>query len=268
MAALFSLEGKIAVVTGTAQGVGLAVAKRFLAADAEAVIMVDINGKLGEEEAAKLNDKRADFYQLNVTDEEGVKKLYEYIKGKYGRVDILSNNAGIIGPDQPFEAVTSEEMHKIMEVNFFGYFHMIKYASPLMPNNSAIVNICSVAGMAAFPGYTSYNSSKGAVMLLTKSAALEMADRGIRVNCISPCTIEGPMAHAPGCEPELALVSCAVPLGRMCEPEEVAALIHFLAAPDCQMITGANVAIDGGITGFCYGRGGERAWLKATGFTK
>jgi NAD(P)-dependent dehydrogenase (short-subunit alcohol dehydrogenase family) len=258
---LFSLKGKKALVTGAAQGVGLAVTKRFVAAGIDNVVMLDINAEAGRKEAAALG-KAAEFYQLDVTEEKGVIKLMEYVKNKYGGVDILSNNAGIIFADTRFEDVTVEECRKVMEVNYFGYFMMMKYAVPIMPDQAAIINVCSLAGLAAFPGYTSYNASKGAVDLLTKSAALELADRGIRVNAVSPASISGPMVEQPGCEAELAMAKYLPPLARLCEPEEVAALIHFLAADDCRFITAANIPIDGGVTGCCYGRNTERKLLE------
>ncbi len=255
-----SLKGKVALVTGAAQGVGLAVTKRFLQAEIDHVIMLDRNKELGEREAAKLGTP-AEFYHLDVTDEEGVKRLMAYVKDQYGKVNILSNNAGIIFSDIGIEELSVEECRKCIEVNYLGYFIMIKYALPLMPDYSSIVNICSIAGIHAFAGYTSYNASKGAVRLLTESVALEEADRGIRCNAICPASISGPMVEQPGCEAELAMAKYMPPLGRLCEPEEVAALVHFLASDDSKFITAANIPIDGGLTGVCYSRNAERKIL-------
>ncbi|MDL2253783.1 SDR family oxidoreductase [Ruminococcaceae bacterium OttesenSCG-928-I18] len=258
---LFSLKGKNALVTGAAQGVGLAVTKRFLDAEIDHVVMLDLNGELGQKEADKLGD-RVEFYQLDVTDEKAVIKMMDYVKGKYGKVDIVSNNAGVIFADTKIEDLSVAEMQKCINVNYIGYFMMIKYALPLMPDFSSIVNICSIAGIHAFPGYTSYNGSKGAIKLLTESVALELADRGIRCNAISPASISGPMVEQPGCEAELAMAKYLPPLGRLCEPEEVAAAVHFLASDDTKFITAVNLPVDGGVTGVCYGRNTERKLLE------
>ena len=256
-----SLKGKIALVTGAAQGVGLAVTKRFLEADIDHVIMLDINAEKGEAEAAKLPDA-AEFYQLDVTDTDAVIKLMEYVKEKYGRVDILSNNAGMIFGDTGVEDVPLEECEACMNVNYMGYLRMIKYAVPLMPDGSSIVNICSIAGRHAFAGYLSYNASKGAVRLLTESVALELGDRGIRCNAVSPHSINGPMLDQPGCEAEKAMAEIVPAIPRPAEAFEVAALVHFLASDDSKFITGANIPIDGGLTNICYSRGVEREIIK------
>ncbi len=251
----FSLEGKLAVVTGAQQGVGLAISKRFREAGAK-VCMLDINEKVAER-AAELG---ADFFKLDVSDECQVKEVLAKIAAKYGEINILVNNAAIIIPENDIQDVNSADAKRIFDINYFGYFYMLKHAVQYMPDKSSIVNMASNAGVQAFPGYSAYNSAKGAIILLTRTVALELADRGIRVNSICPASIDTPMVYLPGCENELAMAHYCWPLGRLCKPEEVAALAHFLASDDCLYITGEDIQIDGGYTAG-IGRGGLRKWI-------
>lgn len=252
----FSLDNKVVVITGSAQGVGQVVAKRFKEAGAD-VILVDINPR-GTETAAELGGR---FYQVDVSDENKVKEMMEDIKERYGRIDVLVNSAAIIIPEEDIQDVDVASAKRLFDINYFGYFNMIKYAVPLLPDNASIINMASNAGVQAFPGYSAYNSSKGAIILLTRTVALELASRGIRVNSICPASIDTPMVYQEGCENELKMATYCWPLGRMCKPEEVAALAHFLAADDCLYITGEDVQIDGGYTAG-IGRTGMMKWIE------
>lgn len=251
----FSLEGKVAVVTGAYQGVGLAIAERFSKAGAE-LVLLDINKNVHE----RATGLGCEGIVVDVSDENQVKAAIEKIVAKHGRIDVLCNVAAIIIPEQDVPDVDSAAAKRIFDVNYFGYFFMLKYAIPHMPDKASIINLSSNAGVQAFPGYAAYNSAKGAINLLTRTVALEVANRGIRVNAICPASIDTPMVYLPGCENELAMAEYCWPLGRLCKPEEVAALAHFLAADDCLYITGEDIQIDGGYTAG-IGRKGLMRWI-------
>lgn len=252
----FNLQDKIALVTGAHQGVGLAIARRFTEAGAK-VVMADINP-----DTAKLaKELGALFVQIDVSEEKQVKQLIAQCVDAHGQIDILINNAAIIIAEADIQDIDTALAKKLFDINFFGYFLMIKHALAHMPDNSAIVNISSNAGVQTFPGYAAYNSSKGAIISLTRTVALEQAARGIRVNAICPASIDTPMLYLPGCENELAMGKYCWPLGRFCKAEEVAALAHFLVADDCRYITGEDIQIDGGYTAG-IGRRGMQKWIE------
>lgn len=251
----FSLKDKVAVITGAQQGVGLAIAKRFTE-DGAKVVMADISDKAAD----RAKELGAVFIKTDVSDEEQVKSLLKKTAELYGKIDILVNNAAIIIPEANIQDIDTAEAKKLFDVNYFGYFSTIKHVIQYMPDNASIVNISSNAGVQAFPGYAAYNSSKGAINLLTRTTALELADRGIRVNAICPASIDTPMLYLPGCESELQMAKYCWPLGRPCKAEEVAALAHFLAADDCPYITGEDIQIDGGYTAG-IGRRGLKKWI-------
>jgi 3alpha(or 20beta)-hydroxysteroid dehydrogenase len=252
----FSLENKVAIVTGAQQGVGLAIATRFIKAGAK-VMMADINDKAQR----KAEEIGAQFLKTDVSDEAQVKKLMKETVKKFGTIDVLVNNAAIIIPEADIKDIDTKDAKKIFDVNYFGYFFGIKHVVEHMPDGASIINIASNAGVQAFPGYAAYNSSKGAIIVLTKTAALELADRGIRVNSICPASIDTPMLYLPGCENELAMAKYCWPLGRPCKASEVAALAHFLACDDCMYITGEDIQIDGGYTAG-IGRKGLKKWIE------
>lgn len=253
----FSLQDKVAVITGAQQGVGLEISRRFSQAGAKVVMAArNSNGK-GDEIAKELG---AVFIKTDVSDEEQVKHLIEKAVALHGKIDILVNNAAVIIPEADIPDIATADAKKIFDVNYFGYFYGIKHAVKHMPDGAAIINVASNAGVQAFPGYAAYNSAKGAVILLTRTAALELASRGIRVNSICPASIDTPMLYQPGCENELAMARYCWPLGRPCKAEEVAALAHFLAADDCMYMTGEDIQIDGGYTAG-IGRKGLMKWI-------
>lgn len=237
----FSLKGKVAIITGAGSGLGLATAKRFIGAGAK-VVIADLSDCT---ELAK--DIGADFIKTNVAIEKDVESLIKSTVDKYGGFDILVNNAGIITPEQLFEDAELDEFRKLFDVNVFGIIHGIKYAAKYINDGGAILNTASNSANGDYPGYGAYISSKISVVGLTKAAAIELAPRNIRVNCICPNTIDTPMAYVEGCETELTVMKVTTPLARMCKAEEGAALYHFLASDDCKYITGEDIYIDGGL---------------------
>ena len=237
---MFSLEGKVAVVTGGASGIGEAVCKRF-AANGATVVVADLQD--GSALAADLN---ALYVRTDVSDEGQVKALMAAAAGLHGRIDVCVNNAGVMGESEIVET-TVELMDRMYRVNTLGVFLGMKHAVGHMHAGGAIVNTASIAAVIGVPGIAAYAASKTAVLGLTRVAAMEFGPRGIRVNCICPATVKTPMwAGQDNAADEAAVSALTAPLGRVIEPEEAAALIHFLAADDCPMVSGQEFIIDGG----------------------
>ena len=240
MTSFFSLEGQVAIVTGGASGIGLETVRRFLAAGAH-VLMADLHD--ASDLAKKLG---AAFIQTNVTDEVQVEAMLQKAVNDFGRLDILVNNAGVFADYKGIDETEKKDFDFCMSVNVMGAVYGIKHANKLMNENGRIVNTSSAAGLHGAVKLSSDVASKHAVIGLSKTAALELTDKKIRVNCVCPTTVNTPMAHTEGGEHLLEGERVANPLGRICEPEEIAALIHFLAAPDCDFINGQAILIDGG----------------------
>ncbi len=236
---MFSLEGKVAVITGGAGGIGQATVRRFASAGAQ-VVVADVNDAQAlAEEVAGL------FVQTDVSDEAQVEALMNAAAAAYGRIDVMINNAGIPVGGAAIAAVAADDVRRSFGTNALGAVYGIKHAVPHMHEGGAIINTASLAGLQGMYGSVPYVAAKFAVVGITKTAALELAGRGIRVNCVCPGNIDTPM----GASPEFAAVTNAMtPLGRPGRPEEIAALFHFLASDDCSYITGQAISIDGGMT--------------------
>ena len=236
---MFSLEGKVAVITGGAGGIGQATVRRFASAGAR-VVVADVNDALAlAEEVAGL------FVQTDVSDEAQVEALMNTAASAHGRIDVVINNAGIPVGGVAIADVAADDVRRSFGTNTLSVVYGIKHAVPHMQEGGAIINTASLAGLQGMYGSGPYVAAKFAVVGITKTAALELAGRGIRVNCVCPGNIDTPM----GASPEFAAVTNAMtPLGRAGRPEEVAALFHFLASDDCPYITGQAISIDGGMT--------------------
>ena len=216
---LFSLENQVAVVTGGSSGIGLSTVKRFLEAGAK-VVVADLA------DDPKIADSDNIRYQkCDVTDDEQVRSTLELAVAEFGGLNILVNNAGVFSGYGKLAEKDASDFQRCHNVNVQGVANGIKHAATLMQSGGRIVNTASAAGLIGAAGLADYTASKHAVVGLTKSAALELADRQIRVNCVCPTTVNTPMAHEEGGEHMLAAEKILVPLGRICEPEEVAALI-------------------------------------------
>ena len=237
MSDLFSLKGKTAIVTGGAQGIGASVAERLRKAGATVVI-----GDLNVPDDVPLAKK------TNVSVEEDMAALVKHAVSQAGRLDFVVNNAGIHNSYDPLEAASEADIDKCIAVNTKGVMFAIKHAGPVMEDGGAIVNISSASAVLGVTGLGPYAASKAAVLGLTKVAAVELASRGIRVNAICPGSVRTPMAMADGGEDLLKVEAAAVPLGRICEPEEVAALVHALVASDCSFLTGQAINLCGGLS--------------------
>lgn len=242
---MFRLDGKTATVTGAASGIGLATARRLAEAGAH-VVVFDVDEEGGRAAATEVDGT---FVRVDVADPQSVEEGMAQAARISGQIDIAVNNAGIALPLAPIGEVTPEHFDAHLRVNTLGVLNGIRFAAPHMPDGAAIINTASVLGLIATPGYASYVASKFGVVGISKVAAVELGPRGIRVNAVAPTTVNTPMLDTfPSAQQEATAYSRASALGRIIEAEHVAALIHFLAADDCPVISGQVIAIDAGIT--------------------
>lgn len=237
------LDGKVAIVTGGASGIGAKIVERFVQEGAT-VIAADIN----EDVIKNLQtSEKLIGMTLDVSSEESWDDLTKEVKEKYCKIDILVNNAGI-SSEKPLQNVDYEDWERNNKINGFGAMLGMKYAVPHMLENNqgAIVNLSSVTALVGM-GLNSYTASKGAVRAITKAAATEYGAQGIRVNAVFPGVIETPMvADLQESAETLAQINALTPMGRLGKPEEIANAILFLASDESSYITGAELAIDGG----------------------
>ena len=239
------IEHKTALVTGAGSGIGRAIVERFVAEGAH-IIAVDCNGS--EEKIAAEFPGKVTPYRCDVSDPAQIEALFAFVKKEFPRLDILCNNAGIGGPPAVrVHEIELADWDRVMGINVRGFFLVLKHALTLMlaQGGGNVVNTASIGGFRASKGAAAYISSKGAEVMLTRTAALDYATDNIRVNAVCPGVVNTPMvAAAP--EHVRKEVSSRTPQGRLCEPEEVAALALFLASDEVPHITGQCYVIDGG----------------------
>jgi 3alpha(or 20beta)-hydroxysteroid dehydrogenase len=240
---MFSLMKKVAIVTGGASGIGLAIVRQFIAAGA-LVIVADRRA----DGAAIAQAARAEFCRTDVAREEQVAAMFDAAREKFGCVDVLVNNAGIQPLGIGFAALTAELLRRTFDVNVAGVAFGIKHAARSLAEGGRIINIASFVGLLATPGAAAYSTSKAAVIHLSKLGAIELASKRITVNAISPGTIRTPAVTEIPNNPEIPFIESRAPLKRLGEPHEVAMLCQFLASDEAAYITGQNIAIDGGLT--------------------
>jgi 3alpha(or 20beta)-hydroxysteroid dehydrogenase len=248
------LGGRVAIVTGSAQGQGAAEARHFRELGAT-VVMADVNDGPGEALASEIG---AAYRHVDVSSASAWEELIAAVTADHGRLDILVNNAALHWM-RLIEDEKIEDFDRLVGVNLRGTFLGIKSViAPMRASGGgAIVNIASIAGVRGFQQHGSYGASKWAIRGLTKTAAAELGPSGIRVNVVVPGTIDSPMAWGGGEKPE-DLSFDHLPLGRVGEVEEIASLVAFLASDAASYITGAEVVIDGGATLGIVRRGGDR----------
>lgn len=236
------LKDKVAVVTGAYGGIGLATAEAF--AREGAVVYA---GDIAFKEATDAGGIRQRY--LDVSDLDSWAALAEEITAAYGGVDVLVNNAGLVGSYESITDVEVQRWHEIVATNQTGVFYGMRSIIPPMRarGGGSIINVSSIWGLVGAVGVAAYQASKGAVTLMSKNAALTYASEGIRVNSVHPGLITTPMTHAQDPAISEALVA-TTPLGRAGRPEEVANGILFLASDEASYITGSQLVIDGGFT--------------------
>jgi NAD(P)-dependent dehydrogenase (short-subunit alcohol dehydrogenase family) len=243
------LAGKIAVITGGNSGIGLATAKRFVEEGAHVVITGRREKDL--KEAAAFIGRNVTTVAGDVSRLEDLDQLYAVVKEKHGHIDVLFANAGG-GTVAPLATATESHFDKIFDVNVKGLFFTVQKALPLFKDGGSIILTSSNANVLGVPAFTAYAASKAAVRSFARGWTMELKDRKIRVNSMSPGPIETPALEKAGLTAEQAEQAAAqfasqVPLGRRGKPEEIAAVVVFLASDESSYITGVDLAVDGGM---------------------
>ena len=243
------LNGKIAVVTGASRGIGKAIAMKF--AQLGATVVINYNGSAQKAEEVKqsitADGGRAVIMQCNVADYDACEAFFKDVINQFGRIDILVNNAGIT-KDGLIMRMSEEDFTSVVDVNLKGTFHCIRFASRQMmkQRSGRIINMSSVVGISGNAGQINYAASKAGVIGMTKSAAKELASRGITVNAIAPGYIETDMTNVWSDKVKEETMK-QIPLGRLGQTEDIAAAAAFLASDEAGYITGQVLAVDGGM---------------------
>ncbi|GAA4503909.1 SDR family oxidoreductase [Actinoallomurus oryzae] len=241
------LDGKVALVTGGARGMGASHVRTFLGEGAK-VVFGDVRRDEGRSLEKELGDD-CRFVAHDVTAEEGWSSIVERATATFGGLDILVNNAGVLGFG-PVADMTVADFRKFLEVNLVSQWLGIKHAGPVMSEGGSIVNISSVNGLVGAAGLTGYSASKAGVRGLTRSAALELAPRRIRVNSVHPGGVATPMVgrNADDLEDRAGGVMSGLPIPRYASPQEISNMVLFLASDESSYCTGAEFVVDGGMT--------------------
>ena len=240
------LQGKIALVTGSARGIGLAIIRAMLAEGAIPVI-ADINEAGAQQALASLGKTDGMALGVDVASKESVDAMVAAIVGRHGRLDILVNNAGI-GGNTPFLDITPEEWNRTIAINLTGAFLVAQAAARQMAKQGAgkIVNIASLSGQRGGHGRAAYGSAKAGLELLTKVMAVELAEHGINVNAIAPGAIETEMAKFAHDQATRAAYNYLIPMTRYGTPEEIADAAVFLCSDQARYVHGHTLNVDGG----------------------
>jgi NAD(P)-dependent dehydrogenase (short-subunit alcohol dehydrogenase family) len=243
------LDGKIAVITGGNSGIGLATARRFV--DEGAYVFITGRRQSEIDAAVKHIGKNVTGVQGDVSNLGDLDLLYDTVKQQKGQIDVLFANAGVIGL-LPLGSITEDHFDKIFNINVKGLLFTVQKALPLFQNSGSIILNASVGGSKGFEGSSVYSATKAAIRSFVRSWTVDLKHRKIRVNAISPGPIDTPMTNSmvqseeQGEQLKTILMS-AVPLGRMGNPDEIAAAVSFLASDDSSFVTGIELFVDGGL---------------------
>jgi len=247
------VAGKVALITGAASGLGAESARR-LAREGASLVLTDMAAEAGAAVAAEIGSQ-ALFIAHDVTDEAGWADVVRTARERFGRIDVLVNSAGVASEGGPLLEVSFESWRRILSINLDGTFLGMRAVAPSMveTGGGSIINLSSILGKVGLPNAPAYCASKGGVLMLTKSTALELAPLGVRVNSVHPGFIETPMVanalHAAENSNEMRdLLISRHALGRLGVPREIADGIVFLASDESSFMTGAELVIDGGYT--------------------
>lgn len=238
---------KIVVITGATSGIGEATAKLF-AKEGANLVLIGRNKEKGAglvQQIVSMNGS-AEFYCCDVSDENSVKEMALYIKNKYGRVDVLFNNAGVMLPSYEIENMPIEDWKKTFEINVNGIFFVSRYIKELLLGcGGCIINNASIAGMHSYVVGRSYaySASKAAVIQFSRQMAKNYAEYGVRVNCICPGIIDTPILG----DRDRQVYAERIPLGYVGVPEDIANVVSFLASDSAKYITGVVLPVDGGV---------------------
>jgi 3-oxoacyl-[acyl-carrier protein] reductase len=244
----FDLSGHTAIVTGGAQGIGEGIVRRLAEAGATAAV-VDLQFEQAREVASQLEGRglKALAGQVDVSDRASVEKMIQLVLDQTGRIDILVNNAGIAGRAAPIWEQNDQDWQRVIDINLTGVFYCCRAAIPhmLQRGYGRVVNIASLAGKEGNPNMTAYSASKAGVIAMSKSIAKEVAEYDICVNSVTPTVIRTPILDQLT-EEQVEYMTSRIPRGRTGTVEEVAAVVHFLASPDCSFVTGQAYDVSGG----------------------
>lgn len=250
------LSGRVALITGAAQGIGMATAALLARAGAD-IVALDLAGSdwAALRQVITGSGRSLLLHEGDVANEATWSALATKVEEKFGRIDVLFNNAGISGPSSPIWDYPTDAFDLVMRVNCRGVFLGMKFAAKLMQGGSgSIINMSSVSGLGGGRSLVAYNASKHAVIGMTKVGAIEMAERNIRVNAICPAMTDTAMMQSLEIgknEAEIAALrghfTAMIPLARYADPEEIGAVVVFLASDASSFVTGAAIPIDGGL---------------------
>ena len=240
---------KTAIITGAAKGIGRAIAER-LAGDGFAIVIADADEKAALAAAAELGGspaKAALGIGVDVSDSAAVRRMAQTVVEKFGSIDVLVNNAGIAGASVPVHEYPEDEWRRVMAIDLDGVFYCCRAVLPAMlaQGSGRIVNIASISGKEGNPNMSAYSSAKAGVIGFTKALGKEVATKGIYVNCITPAVIETEILKQVSRETVNYMVS-KIPMGRVGQPGEVAALVSWLASEECSFSTAAVFDLSGG----------------------
>ncbi len=244
---------QVVLITGGCSGIGQAAAFLF-AKEGAKIFLADLSEKLGNEmvEALEKQGAEAAFARIDVTDFDDVERMVEDCINKFGGIDVLVNSAGILGPRTRTDKYPNEDFQQVMNVNVNGVFYAMKAVLPhfLSKKSGSIVNLASVAGILGFANYVAYDASKHAVIGMTKTAALEFAKHGIRINAVCPAFTSTPMMDSALMNDDsnyFEALQNAIPMRRFAQPDEIAKAIVYAASPAASFMTGHSLVLDGGL---------------------